>query len=351
MKILISLLTILLPFILRAQVNNNYTIEGKTSNPATFIVQYTLDGKAFKNTAEVKNGEIKLSGSVDGKLQATLMITPSETGNAKDTPMGTMVHFWLEPGNIKVDNLDSIQKGIQFSGTILNDETNELSRAKMALAVLPQGKQQDDAIKALVVKFIRAHPGSLVSFTELNYTLSRGIPDLALVEPLFNSLSADIKSSPMGLEYQKKLIKWRTVDIESMAPEFTQPDQFGKTIKLSDYKGRYVLIDFWASWCHPCRDENPNLVKQYNLYKNRNFTILSVSLDERKEDWLKAIKEDKLPWKQVSDLKRNNEAKVKYGVQSIPDNFLVDPDGKIIAKNLRGEELNKKLAEVLGKGH
>lgn len=348
MKTLISMLTILLPFTLRAQVNN-YTIEGKTNQPATFTLQYTINGKPQKNTAEVKNGEIRLSGTVEEQVQASLMISPKETGNGKDGVMGTMVRFWLEPGNIKIDNLDAVQKGIRFSGTPLNDETNELNRAKMALTSLPEGKQQDDVIKQVAIEFIKAHPNSLVSFMELDYTLSRGIPDLTLVQPLFNSLSAAIKSSPMGMDYQKKLIKWRTVDIESVAPDFTQPDQSGKTISLSDYKGKYVLIDFWASWCHPCRDENPNLVKQYNLYKNKNFTILSVSLDERKEDWLKAIKEDKLPWKQVSDLKRNNEAKVKYGVQSIPDNFLINPDGKIIAKNLRGEELNKKLAEVFAK--
>ncbi|GGI23730.1 TlpA disulfide reductase family protein [Pedobacter mendelii] len=349
MKTLISILTILLPFTLRAQVNNNYTIEGKTNQPATFTLQYTLDGKSLKNTAETKNGEIKLTGSIDGKVQANLMISPKETENLKNGLMATMVRFWLEPGNIKIENLDSLQKGLRFSGTALNDETNELSREKAALVGLKEGKEQDDAIKEVVVKFIKAHPNSLVSFMELDYTLSRGIPELTLVEPLFNSLSAAIKSSPMGLDYQKKLIKWRTVDIESIAPDFIQPDQFGKTVKLSDYKSKYVLIDFWASWCHPCRDENPNLVSQYNLYKNSNFTILSISLDERKEDWLKAIKEDKLPWKQVSDLKRNNEAKVKYGVQSIPDNFLVNPDGKIIAKNLRGEALNKKLAEVFAK--
>jgi thiol-disulfide isomerase/thioredoxin len=137
-----------------------------------------------------------------------------------------------------------------------------------------------------------------------------------------------------------------------MAPDFTQADVNGVPVKLSSFRGKYVLIDFWASWCGPCRQENPNVVRVYNKYKEKNFTIIGVSLDKQsgRADWLAAIKNDGLNWTQVSDLKFwSNQAAALYYVSSIPANFLVDPNGKIVAKNLRGDDLESKLKEVLGK--
>jgi peroxiredoxin len=136
--------------------------------------------------------------------------------------------------------------------------------------------------------------------------------------------------------------------IGAMAPEITMADTTGKPFSLSSLKGKYVLVDFWASWCMPCRGENPNVVANYNKYKNKNFTVLGVSLDEDKTAWTKAIIKDKLAWKQVSDLKGwACAATATYGFDAIPYNVLLDPSGKIIATELRDEELGKKLAEVL----
>lgn len=133
-----------------------------------------------------------------------------------------------------------------------------------------------------------------------------------------------------------------------IAKDFTQPDPTGKPVSLSQFKGKYVLVDFWASWCGPCRQDNPNVVKAYNEFKDKNFTILGVSLDQSKDAWLKAIQQDGLSWTQVSDLKFwNNEAATLYGVQAIPYNVLVDPTGKIIAENLHGEAIAQTLRKII----
>ncbi|PSL49627.1 peroxiredoxin [Chitinophaga niastensis] len=138
------------------------------------------------------------------------------------------------------------------------------------------------------------------------------------------------------------------VKIGQSAPDFTLPDPSGKMISLSSLRGKYVLVDFWASWCGPCREENPNVVKAYHQYKGKNFTILGVSLDKTKDKWLQAIQQDGLTWSHVSDLKFWDSAVVPlYGINSIPTNFLLDPQGKVIASNLRGPALEAKLKEVI----
>ena len=130
--------------------------------------------------------------------------------------------------------------------------------------------------------------------------------------------------------------------------DFTQADVNGKPVRLSDYKGKYVLLDFWASWCGPCRAENPNVLKAYNQFKDKNFTVVGVSLDEKADKWKEAIEKDGMPWMQVSDLKGfRNEVAQQYGIQAIPFSFLIDPQGIIVAKELRGAALHTKLAEIL----
>ncbi len=173
-------------------------------------------------------------------------------------------------------------------------------------------------------------------------------PDYKEMTELFKKLDKNVKKSNEGKIFERYLKNLQNVSIGKKAPGITQFDLDGNPYSLQDLKGKYVLIDFWASWCPPCRAENPNLVKTYAQFKDKNFEILGVSFDKDFNNWKKAVQDDNLTWKHISDLQHwNNGAATVYGIKAIPQNVLVDPNGIIIGRNLHGEELNKKLQEVL----
>lgn len=208
-------------------------------------------------------------------------------------------------------------------------------------------KQKDIAKK----QFIKANPNSYFSLLALKEVAGYDI-DADAIEPLFVLLSDDLKKTETGQQLSAGIELAKKLGIGKYAPDFIQNDTLGNPVSLSSFKGKYILVDFWASWCGPCRADNPNLVKAYHQYKDKNFTILGVSLDrpDAKEKWLAAIQKDGLTWTHVSDLQYWNNAAAKlYGIQAIPQNYLLDPTGKIIAKNLHGDALSKKLATFLPK--
>ncbi len=358
-----------LPALAFAQ-DGSFTVQGKIGTynaPAKVYIEYALNGKNVTDSTVVKDGNFQFTGKIGTPSQAYLLF--NEKGSGLN---GTRDYkaLYLEKGTIKVTSAD-IMKNAIIDGPKTNQDNaryeammkpiydeEEAIEAKQKTATTDEAKSQlnkeekvaETKENALTKKFIQDNPDSYISMNALeSYAYGADYADIA---PLYNSLSPEVKQSASGKEFGDRLPKLKAVALGAMAPVFAEADTSGKVVSLESFRGKYVLVDFWASWCGPCRAENPNVVKAFNRYKGKNFTILGVSLDRPngKEKWLAAIHKDGLNWTQVSDLQfwKSKTADL-YAVRGIPQNFLIDPSGKIIAKNLRGDDLEDKLAELFGK--
>lgn len=260
--------------------------------------------------------------------------------------------FYEVKGSVDMDYMETVNKlmqDFQAKARGLNEQfmaANQEQDTATMLQLQATYAQEQQALRGEVKKQIRAMGTSLASLQSINFLDTEN--EFPFMDSLATKLKAAHPKSKAVIAFAGQIEQMRALAIGAAAPEITLPNPNGENMSLSALKGKYVLVDFWAAWCKPCRMENPNVVRLYNQYQSKGFEVFSVSLDRKKEDWVKAIEIDGLVWpNHVSDLQYfNSAAAATYQVNAIPATFLLDKDGKIIGKNLRGEALERKLAEL-----
>jgi len=384
MKRILMLLTVMTVLISCNKAGENeYIISGTVKGIADgkIVILEKQDGMGQVvplDTVKVKDGKFTMTGSAK---EPEIMLLQVETTQGK-------VPFVLENGDIKITiDKDSLQKS-KFSGTYNNDVFSKFNddltkfqkefqkkltafqNANMAKMNAAQEAKDTITINKLMkeyqgiqkegmefyVKFAEGNPKALLSALIVDSMLNDPAVDLVRVKKIYAGFSPELKKYKPGKSIQSKLDKIANpvtvapaANVGSLAPDFTAPNPEGKSISLKQSLGKVTIVDFWASWCKPCRAENPNVVALYAKYHAKGLNILSVSLDKEASAWKAAIAKDKLTWNHVSNLKEfEDPIALQYGINAIPSIYILDAKGVIIAKDLRGEELNAKIASLLG---
>jgi len=360
-KFYILLYSIITSLCCSAQKGFGYQVRGSLNglNNDSIILLINNHNVRFKGDTLftiAKNNHFYFEGHCDNLYDASIRLGGL---NARK-----VITLFIEKGVIKVNGTIDSLDNVYVTGTRGNDEytANKISEDRIYTSIrnyqtqlkqLARNKEEEtrisnkinslrESIKTERIKFISTHSNSPASAIYL-YVLQDQL-SVEKLEAFYTNLSPAIKNLSYVKMIPEKIQARKQTTLGKMAPEFSATDFNGKKFNLSDYRGNYVLLEFWASWCVPCRLENPDLLKTYNTYKDKRFVIIGISLDDKKEKWEKAILEDQLPWIHVSDLNAfNNRIAKLYGVQPIPDNFLIDPKGQIISRQLSGKEVAEKL--------
>ncbi len=326
------------------KASDGYLINGYIEGLADGTVLKMLNGNSGveEATATLQKGKFSFAG----KTTAPDFKVIGVNGQAP------FITIFLDNSNVSIAAKKDAFETADIRGSLSHNDFVAFTKATKPYEDLLMGKGRFeskfmDEAAATIEKFVNEHTDSYISPLAI-YRQNQITGDYAKLESLYNNLSAPVKASPIATYLYQQIEQNQQAGYGKPLANFSQADTSGKEISLESFKGKYVLVDFWASWCGPCRAENPNVVSTFEKYKNKNFTVLGISLDRAKQPWLDAIAADGLAWTQLSDLKFwSNSVALQFGIQSIPQNFLIDPQGNLIGKNLRGAALEYKLSQVI----
>ncbi|HEY8955276.1 TlpA disulfide reductase family protein [Chitinophaga sp.] len=335
------------------------------------FIHYFMDNKQVTDSTVAIDGRFEFKGSISQPALTYISLQKP----VKPTEIRDNYRFYLEEGNIVLRAKDSLRNSIITSGKVNADyqalETDIGPTIKRlvairttAMATPPEQRKTPefaelekeyltcmDSMEAVRIRFVKAHPASFISLEALN-TIAGNTMQFQKTAPLFEKLSPAVKQTPLGKDFASRLETAKKTITGVVMPSFTSLDTARKEVHLKEVvqHAKVTLVDFWASWCSPCRAENPNVVKAFNAFHEKGFDIISVSLDDNAARWKAAIIKDGMPWHHVSGLKKWDEPVAKFfGIQGIPDNFLLDEQGRVIARGLKGAELYNKIEELLAK--
>lgn len=347
---------------------SNFVIEGQFKNAAAGSKVYLFsiqkkDALPMDSTVFSEKGEFKFTHStpaVDFFRIASgnneYMIIAKNGDHIKiSADMADKTLAYTISGAMEADKLEELNKVKHQYMVKISEIQKQFDDAVAAQpdkrdAIMEQMRpaytQEIGSLNKAILKFAQDNTTSLAGFYAVNL-LNPGEFEKELVE-YSDKIKSSFNENKVVTEFLVRMAKLKSAQVGQKAPEFTINGVDGKPIKLADFKGKYVMLDFWASWCMPCRQENPNVVKAFHTYKDKNFTIIGISLDEDAVAWKNAIAADKLTWAHGSDLKGfESSAAALYSIEAIPSSFIIDPAGNIIAKNLRGEDLDAFLSKTL----
>lgn len=368
----IFVLSLLLASFISCNSDSDYSIKGTLNNSTDGQKIYVSELDVATNqprtidTVEVIGGKFEIALPEVTSPSISFLNVEGVRGSILFISDNTPITFEIYPDSLYAT---TIEGGADNAVLMDYTETMKASQQEMQAirSTMMQAFSQQDSVQLMASQqdqdavitrmqkekkdLVENNPNSIISLMVLQELVGGRMFPAPELQELYDSLSADLRQSPFAKTVEQGLASMSLVEIGNKAPEFTAPTPEGDELALNEVLGKVTLIDFWASWCKPCRDENPNIVRVYEKYKDKGFAILGVSLDRegQKDKWLQAIEDDKLTWPQVSHLQFwQDPVAQQYGIRAIPAAFLLNEEGVIIAKNLRGPALEQKVAELLG---